>query len=321
MSEDITKKYFYWIDNLKVCLIFLVVLGHLPTNFNPYIYQFHIPIFFALSGFLYKPKTKKDECKYIYKRLLLPYIIISCICGLFLLLKDNNANSSNIFLGILFGDNIVNSQIYSPCVPMWFVIALIWMRIMSSISMKYSLLFTLCFLLILKIKIITSIPFLSIDSALLAYPFFYFGYYLKNQINKVTLSKKQIIILFIINIICNIFIANLNGFVDISNCKYGQYLTIFYMWELICSYSFIIFFKKCLDINGGNIMYTLNQGMLIIVGFHLIISYTLFRLLEGIIKDINIYSIIITIITFIILIPFILIIVKVCPVMIGQKTR
>lgn len=222
-NKETNTKYLYWIDNLKVCLIFLVVLGHLPTDYSLYIYQFHMPIFFALSGFLYKPKTLKDELNYICKRLLIPYVIISCICALYLLAKDNNANISNLFLGILWGDNIVNSHIYSPSVPMWFIIALIWMRIMTAIFKFYSLLFTLIFILILKSGTITNISFLSIDAALLAFPFFYFGHILRKQINKVSLSVKQAIILFSIIIICNIYIANKNGFVDISNCKYGQY--------------------------------------------------------------------------------------------------
>lgn len=89
-NKETNTKYLYWIDNLKVCLIFLVVLGHLPTDYSLYIYQFHMPIFFALSGFLYKPKTLKDELNYICKRLLIPYVIISCICALYLLAKDNN---------------------------------------------------------------------------------------------------------------------------------------------------------------------------------------------------------------------------------------
>lgn len=47
-----------WIDYAKTILIFLMVLGHnsLPYIESKLIYAFHMPAFFILSGYLYKPK-------------------------------------------------------------------------------------------------------------------------------------------------------------------------------------------------------------------------------------------------------------------------
>ena len=50
-----------WIDNLRACLIFLVVIGHVIQFSHPhygdtllfqYIYSFHMPLFVFISGFV-----------------------------------------------------------------------------------------------------------------------------------------------------------------------------------------------------------------------------------------------------------------------------
>ena len=63
----------YFIDNLKVILIFLVVFGHLieryiDTNLTlrglyMFIYTFHMPLFIFVSGFLPKNiyKSRKEH--------------------------------------------------------------------------------------------------------------------------------------------------------------------------------------------------------------------------------------------------------------------
>lgn len=44
----------YAIDVMKGIGIFLVVLGHLMSPRSPFIYSFHMPLFFILGGFLFK---------------------------------------------------------------------------------------------------------------------------------------------------------------------------------------------------------------------------------------------------------------------------
>lgn len=75
------EKRLYWIDNLKFVAIFLVVVGHLPMQQEArnFIYQFHMPLFFIISGYLYKSRPLKEEVKIDYKRLLIPYLGFSLI--------------------------------------------------------------------------------------------------------------------------------------------------------------------------------------------------------------------------------------------------
>jgi fucose 4-O-acetylase-like acetyltransferase len=44
-----------WVDWVKALSIFFVVVGHVgPRLFLPFVYAFHVPAFFVISGYLYK---------------------------------------------------------------------------------------------------------------------------------------------------------------------------------------------------------------------------------------------------------------------------
>ena len=71
-----------WIDDLKVIAIFFVLWGHFASG-NEYlcrlIYSFHMPLFFFISGFLFKHKDISIQ-ELISKNansLLLPYIVFA----------------------------------------------------------------------------------------------------------------------------------------------------------------------------------------------------------------------------------------------------
>ena len=73
---------------MRGILIVLVVIGHSKASFAPYIYWFHIPAFFMLSGYLFKPVTSPTELKAFIKKkslaLLVPY---SMFLVIFLLIR------------------------------------------------------------------------------------------------------------------------------------------------------------------------------------------------------------------------------------------
>ena len=74
-----------FLDISKGILIYLVVLGHLPSDdplYHRYIFWFHMPVFLMISGIFLKSKFvfKTEICKEI-KRLLIPYFFFSLILG------------------------------------------------------------------------------------------------------------------------------------------------------------------------------------------------------------------------------------------------
>ena len=82
-----------WIDWAKVFAIYLVALGHLLSKtgsegyiFN-FIYSFHMPFFFFISGYLFRIKENGlvDFLKSSFRSLLVPYILLNLIGNAFLI--------------------------------------------------------------------------------------------------------------------------------------------------------------------------------------------------------------------------------------------
>ena len=84
----------YWIDVLRALGIILVVLGHVSKEPNTviFIYAFHMPLFFLLSGFLFN-RHRYDLRTFIIRRsqkLLLPYAFFYLLTLLWWWLVERN---------------------------------------------------------------------------------------------------------------------------------------------------------------------------------------------------------------------------------------
>ena len=75
-----------WIDALKGIGIILVLIGHCNIeNINQYIYLFHMPLFFMISGFCWNVEKNRsilfsDFIKKKFKAYVVPYLKVSAIC-------------------------------------------------------------------------------------------------------------------------------------------------------------------------------------------------------------------------------------------------
>lgn len=84
MKMNNSEKYDF-IDLLKGIGIFLVVWGHTMLPRSVLIYSFHMPLFFFLSGFLYKNKPLKEFLSSKIIRLYVPYILFTILSWAFYL--------------------------------------------------------------------------------------------------------------------------------------------------------------------------------------------------------------------------------------------
>lgn len=67
-----SSKRIEWLDIAKGIGIFLVVYAHARAPYNSYIYNFHMPLFFLISGILYK--SGRDLKSYIFRKIQTLYI-------------------------------------------------------------------------------------------------------------------------------------------------------------------------------------------------------------------------------------------------------
>lgn len=183
--------YMEWVDWTKIIGIFLVTLGHgnlVSVELNTFIYSFHMPLFFILSGILFKYRNFIESLKKGWHTLLVPYFIINLIIlaytSILLILKGTF--DVQMFLGkvvaVIVGLGYNVGYLSPVSAPTWFLISLVFLHILTSLreDRAYRLLLVLfcigVFLILQYYEIDTLVP---IDSTLLAMPFFIAGYEMK----------------------------------------------------------------------------------------------------------------------------------------------
>jgi len=128
-----------YFDMAKGFGMMLIILGHnpLPTIFRDWVYAFHVPLFFIISGYFMKSRPIKETIFKATRQLLLPLLATHFICFLLLTLIFNNTgkyNGPDIYLWIT--NQLLSLDVYSlPSV--WFLYALFIGKIASTILNKY----------------------------------------------------------------------------------------------------------------------------------------------------------------------------------------
>lgn len=123
------KKRIVWIDQLRGLAFYFVVLGHMGVtgNLENWIYSFHMPLFFIVSGFNLNfermQKTSfKDYISHIATRMLVPYLWLQLISlGLKYAIYGGHINVPKYLLGAITGNSFVVS---APSNPLYFVLLL-----------------------------------------------------------------------------------------------------------------------------------------------------------------------------------------------------
>ena len=141
-----------YIDYAKVITMFLVIYGHyvpymgLEMNDSTLwksvhvINLFHMPLFFFISGMLFKQIPYKESLRKIWSSLLVPYILLGVITiaiGLAIKAFVNGITIKDIAInGIAFvtAGDLMGSLIYSG--PLWFCFALVLIKLLQSIDNK-----------------------------------------------------------------------------------------------------------------------------------------------------------------------------------------
>lgn len=208
----------YFIDNLKVVLIFLVVFGHLIERYIDdnntlmgiymFIYTFHMPLFIFISGLLSKNLNKSK--KIFIKNLLIPYIVLNVIWYSLTFLYAGKTN-----IPILY-----------PGWTLWFLLSLFFWRISLKYLVKVKYIIPISFVLGLLVGLVPNGAILSFSRTIVYLPYFLLGYFsnldtIKKHIDKVNINVGGSIIGMFIFFIVAFYIAE-NRVID-YRFLYGSY--------------------------------------------------------------------------------------------------
>lgn len=319
-----------WIDIFKVLLIFLVVVGHChPDKFLlRLIYGFHIPAFFIISGYLYKPSSWIKTTKSLF----IPVLVLSFINLLFVLYccKDTFTLPDNFIVKILEPFLLFKSENGAIClfVGFWFILCLYLCRMLFG-DMKhldffrkhYGIICSICIIIMIFHDILpdwilnSELHNLYFIRTIACFPFFCFGYWYRKYHDKIILRTSIVVGLLIIYIILCFW----NGAFDIYGDNYGKNYVISFIIAIIGFLSIQHFLKKMnLKNSLSFVIEVLSKGTLVILGLHILIRNILWN--KNIIsRESNIGAFVIGIVVLAICYYPIKFVLRKYPVLIGKR--
>ena len=243
-----TKKRIEWIDIAKGIGIILVIMGHtIALRYSHWLYTFHLPLFFLLSGLVYNvskyPKYTtllKQKGKQILWPWLKFFLIGLIVCLLIPDWRESLSLHQTLFeLYTTNTNNIQNSSIwYLICLFVTFNVFYFVNKIKRT-KATITILILLAVLLLWQKNALALISNnflhlpdnrlpLKIDSALVACVFFAIGVWYKDKIKhfveQATLSWFKMFVIGVIVFIC----AVLNGWTNLNSLDFGRMHLLFY---------------------------------------------------------------------------------------------
>lgn len=241
-------KRFIEIDVLKGFLIIIVVLGHSGFEYLRYIYWFHMPAFFIISGFLYKVPKQENLKLFSFKKsmvLLIPYVVFFVLVTVVSWALGYLVIDIKFFQQALFG----GKMLVGVFGVFWFITSLLFTIIIYTFAVlflknKYVffVFILVCYFiaiaesfLIHNLQISIYVPF-NIDSSLIGVLYFYLGNLLRMNytiFKQCVLGNKIVVLLGVITVIIILFVVFNDFKFDMKYQFYGGYFMDIYIPTLI----------------------------------------------------------------------------------------
>lgn len=272
------------LDFLKGVGILTVIIGHLSEFGRQFIFSFHMPLFFLISGYLFSQKPLSKSLHNDFYRLIVPYVFTSLVIIVFYFIATILTGQQFVLrwaLASLWGSGAIHSSRIWGDLPyigaIWFLLALFWCKnlflVLAHNIKNIQILGCVCLVISLSSSFIDN-NIISLPLAILpgcgAVIFFYAGY----AIRAINLFKK--INLKIAAILIGIWMCA----TFIPNRPFGMVTCDYTLWWLTIPGAvaavlvLYIIFDKVLDnkylLKLGGIIVWIGECSLVILCIHLI---------------------------------------------------
>lgn len=296
------------IDIAKAIGIILVVLGHTEFFMKDFVYQFHLPLFFFLSGFVFNLSKIKSPKEFFIKKiksLYIPFITFEIIFLIFHNLFVNIGfynELSNFNLTYSFRDYIINflkilTMGYGEQLagPLWFLIATLEINIIfailakasDKIEKKFPILLLMISIILFFVGCYTNLPRM-LSQSLIGMFFYCCGYIYKRYEDKIKFKYPFFIISIAVLILCTVF-----NTVDISQLDI-TFKTLLIVSGLAGVYSVLFISKKFNFLKNKFILYC-GKNTIYILALHClvfkILMYIEIKLYDGSLELLGLFPI------------------------------
>lgn len=225
------KNRILYLDTAKVIAMFLVVFAHLFSTYSQtrlFIYAFHMPFFFLISGVFHKGNRKINIIDPFWK-LLVPCAFYSLVyillCPLFEAVI-NRINITNYINEVCF---LIKKTVVAlkssgdmANVPCWFLISLYTCRVCMDAILKLNKIYLQVIVLmsILAIAMRFHLPLFGNSTAMIL-PFYYAGYMLHDKLMSLK-YKKQYNYIIVVTCVLSVGMSLLNNRVSVHGFMFGS---------------------------------------------------------------------------------------------------
>lgn len=299
-----------WIDYIKAFAIIMVVYGHAAIYYKPesagrlymsvihLIYAIHMPLFFIVSGYLYKP----HKATKLLKAFFLPMLCYFILCFGFkyqevlfpldysALIKELSGTATSLIYNY-------KGQYTEPMTGTWFLMTLVFLRLIAGDfsatenSFLWRNKFSISILLIVSLSLVSlfwantyalvnAAPFIKAITCCL--PFFLLGKIIKEHEDRFFNLSKPItalcLFIYVVTAFMNTFICRAsNSFIDLSYSRIGNPYLFTYIAAAAAFLGFANLFRHFKE---NRLITILSQGTLFILGTHLVILSFLNKFIE-----------------------------------------
>lgn len=277
-----------YIDSIKGLAILLMIFGHMEFhNLNWFIYSFHMPLFFILSGFFFNvekpiaPRVKKLGIPYLFTAIaIIAFEILAQCVNYFesnneVFLRKFEISIASAILGCGKTVCLGNYQI-PPIGPLWFLMALALGYYILWILHKVENLFKLKHLAIIGCVVLAvmgwgisvirgQVPF-SVNQAFIVPLFLVFGGKIKRMITRQSINWYVIIAAMTLWGIELYFQRNIQ-YMSMTQMS-SIYFPIYILGAISCSYIIIALFKIINTKFRLSFLSTLGTATLLILCIH-----------------------------------------------------
>lgn len=238
------KKRVGWIDVARAVSMLVIVYAHTYDNaiIGRFVHLFHVPVFFFLSGLVWRRNNLKYQIVGYFKGLLSPYYIVAIISITLYLAMGRviNGNSDTLTLtqclkGLIYANSRTGLMAWNR--PLWFLpclfsVRFIWELIDYFVSDERNKCYTIgCFVFL---GIILSYYFsdlklpYELEISFIMLGFYYIGCKSKTLLKRFSQAPK--ILQGFTSLLCLIIcltIFNFNKYISVQNSTYGNFILFF----------------------------------------------------------------------------------------------
>lgn len=284
------KNRLKWLDVAKGIAIIGVIVGHSYDGFiTRFIYSFHMPLFFILSGYTIKElpieniwdATKKD-----LKRLILPCLYVRAIIVLVDFICGSNNIIRSVYKGInslLWGNHVTTTflgiKVYEVGF-IWFFIVIFWAKLLYrilSVKIKSGYMIIVAIFCFIIGNILSSQRLLPQGIDLILYAIFMLEIgHLMNRNANIIFDLRYVCPISLISFIIWMLVLNMGGEIfDINLRWFGGSKFILYILATICASVCVIYLSVAIeDLKISRALMFLGNNSLTLLCIHWIEFYT-----------------------------------------------